>query len=95
MSYLLGIDVGTTSTRALIVAEDGAVIAGHATEYPLSTPRPNWAEQDPRTWWEAACASIAAALSEAGIDGGEITGVGLSGQMHGSVFLDDGDEVIR
>jgi len=95
MSYLLGIDVGTTSTRALIVAEDGTVIASHATEYPLATPRPNWAEQPPHAWWDAACASIGVALAEAGIGGGQIAGVGLSGQMHGSVFLDSADEVIR
>ncbi|MFO8080652.1 MAG: xylulokinase [Armatimonadota bacterium] len=95
MGYLLGIDVGTTSTRALLVSEDGEVIASHATEYPLSTPRPNWAEQDPEHWWEAACESTRAALSEAAIDGAEVAGVGLSGQMHGSVFLDESDEVIR
>ncbi len=95
MSYLLGIDVGTTSTRALLIAEDGTLVASDATEYPLSTPRPNWAEQDPREWWAAACTSIAAALAEAGIDGSEVAGVGLSGQMHGSVFLDESDEVIR
>jgi len=95
MGYLLGIDVGTTGTRALIVGEDGEVIASHATEYPLSTPRPNWAEQEPVHWWEAACASTRAALALAGIDGSEVAGVGLSGQMHGSVFLDEHDDVIR
>ena len=95
MSYLLGIDVGTTSTRALLVAVDGTVIASHATEYPLSTPRPNWAEQDPQDWWSAACESTRAALAEAGIDGSEVAAVGLSGQMHGSVFLDESDRVIR
>lgn len=95
MGYLLGIDVGTTSTRALLVSEDGEVIASHATEYPLSTPRPNWAEQDPEHWWKAACESTRAALDQGGIDGAEVAGVGLSGQMHGSVFLDERDEVIR
>ncbi|MFW5868221.1 MAG: xylulokinase [Armatimonadota bacterium] len=95
MGYLLGLDVGTTSTRALIVGEDGEVIAGHATEYPLSTPRPNWAEQAPGDWWSAACESTRAALADAGVEGSEVTGIGLSGQMHGSVFLDEADEVIR
>jgi xylulokinase len=95
MGYLLGIDVGTTSTRALLIAEDGTVVASHATEYPLSTPRPNWAEQDPLDWWAAACDSTRAALAQAGVDGGDVAAVGLSGQMHGSVFLDGGDEVIR
>ena len=50
MSCLLGIDVGTTSTRALIINERGEALAAHAVEYPLSTPRPNWAEQDPELW---------------------------------------------
>lgn len=95
MSFLLGIDVGTTSTRALLIDEQGAVVASHATEYPLSTPRPGWAEQDPHDWWEATCASARAAISEAGVDAASIAAVGLSGQMHGSVFLDEADEVIR
>jgi xylulokinase len=95
MGYLLGIDVGTTSTRALLIDEAGELVASHATEYPLSTPRPNWAEQEPADWWKAACASTRAALDRAGIDGEEVAGVGLSGQMHGSVFLDESDEVIR
>lgn len=95
MSYLLGIDVGTTSTRALLIDEDGAVVASHATEYALSTPRPGWAEQDPRDWWEAACASVRVAIAAAEVAPETIAGVGLSGQMHGSVFLDEADEVIR
>jgi len=95
MSYLLGIDVGTTGTRALIIDERGAPVGSHATEYPLSTPRPNWAEQDPHHWWDATVASVRTALAVAGIGGDAIAGVGLSGQMHGSVFLDEADEVIR
>lgn len=95
MAYLLGIDIGTTSTRALIIDEQGAPVASHAVEYPLSTPRPNWAEQDPRDWWRATVQSVRAALGRAGIAGDAIAGIGLSGQMHGSVFLDDADEVIR
>ncbi|MGD9496113.1 MAG: xylulokinase [Armatimonadota bacterium] len=95
MSYLLGIDVGTTSTRALLVDERGGVVASHATEYPLHTPRPNWAEQDPQDWWQATIASVRATLEEAGVSGDAVAGIGLSGQMHGSVFLDEADEVIR
>ncbi len=95
MSYLLGIDVGTTSTRALLIDEQGAVIGSHASEYPLYTPRPHWAEQDPRDWWDATVASVRAALGEAGVSGDAVIGVGLSGQMHGSVFLDEADQVIR
>jgi len=95
MSYLLGIDIGTTSTRALIIDEQGAPVASHATEYQLATPRPNWAEQDPHDWWRATVESVRAALSRAGIGGDAVAGIGLSGQMHGSVFLDAADEVIR
>jgi len=95
MAYLLGVDVGTTSTRALVIEDQGAVISSRAREYPLHTPRPNWAEQDPHEWWTATVASIREATAEAGISSDAIKGVGLSGQMHGSVFLDESDEVIR
>ncbi len=95
MGYLLGIDVGTTSTRALLIDEQGEIVAGHATEYELSTPRPNWAEQDPRDWWAATCNSVQAAIAQADLSPDAIEGVGLSGQMHGSVFLDEADEIIR
>ena len=95
MGYLLGIDVGTTGTRALLIDAEGQAVASHATEYVLSTPRPGWAEQNPVDWWNATCASVRAAISAAGVDAEAIAGVGLSGQMHGSVFLDESDEVIR
>ncbi|MGC9316652.1 MAG: xylulokinase [Armatimonadota bacterium] len=95
MGYLLGIDVGTTSTRALLIDEGGEVVASHATEYPLHTPRPNWAEQDPHDWWTGTVASVTAVMEQSGVRPREIAGVGLSGQMHGSVFLDESDEVIR
>ena len=95
MSCLLGIDVGTTSTRALVIDERGAVLASSAAEYPLSTPRPNWAEQEPEDWWRATCATVPAALRGAGVSPDQIAGIGLSGQMHGSVFLDEADRVIR
>ena len=95
MGYLVGLDIGTTGTKALLIDESGAVVARALSEYPLSTPRPNWAEQNPADWWRATCETIQAALAEAGISGEEVAGVGLSGQMHGSVFLDENDEVIR
>jgi xylulokinase len=95
MSYLLGIDVGTTSTRALVMDEQGEVVSSRANEYPLDTPRPNWAEQDPHEWWTATVASVREALAGAGVAADAVKGVGLSGQMHGSVFLDDKDQVIR
>lgn len=95
MGYLLGFDVGTTGTKALLIDEAGQIVARALVEYPLSTPRPNWAEQDPAEWWAATTEAIGTVLAKAGVSGEEVAGVGLSGQMHGSVFLDEADEVIR
>lgn len=95
MAYLLGIDVGTSGTKALLIDENGTVVAQATSEYPLYTPKPLWAEQEPADWWRATCASIREVLSKAGVQGGEVRGVGLSGQMHGSVFLDEDNQVIR
>ncbi len=92
---LLGIDVGTSGTKTLLVDEGGQVLASATCEYPLSTPRPGWAEQDPGHWWEAARATIRTVLERAGVSGASVKGVGLSGQMHGSVFLDGTNRVLR
>lgn len=95
MAYYLGLDIGTSGTKALLVDEQGAKIASDTQEYPLSTPRPLWAEQDPADWWAACVASTQAVLRRAGVDGSAIKGIGLSGQMHGSVFLDKDNAVLR
>ncbi len=95
MAYYLGLDIGTSGTKALLVDEHGAKIASDTQEYPLSTPRPLWAEQDPADWWAACVASTQAVLRRAGIDPSAVKGVGLSGQMHGSVFLDKDNQVLR
>ncbi|MCC6446129.1 MAG: xylulokinase [Armatimonadetes bacterium] len=95
MSALIGIDVGTSGTKTLLIDEAGGVLASATQEYPLYTPRPGWAEQDPEDWWQAAKTTVAEVLSKSGIRPAEIKGVGLSGQMHGSVFLDKDDRVIR
>jgi xylulokinase len=95
MAYLLGIDVSTTGAKALLIDEQGTVVASHTTEYPLSTPKPLWSEQDPADWWNGACASIQAALSEAQVAGEAVTAIGLTGQMHGLVMLDKSDHVLR
>lgn len=96
MAYFLGIDTGTSGTKVLVADETGKVRATHTEEYPLSTPRPQWAEQDPENdWWRAAQAAIPAVLAKAGISGVDIAAVGLTGQMHGSVFLDSGGNVLR
>lgn len=92
---LLGIDVGTSGTKTLLIDEAGRPLAAATAEYPLSTPRPGWAEQEPRHWWEAAQVTVRRVLAEAGVSGAEVRGIGLSGQMHGSVFLDERHEVLR
>ncbi len=95
MGYLLGIDTSTTATKALLVDSHGEVVAVGSSEYPLSTPRPLWAEQDPELWWVATRASISKVLTSSGVEPESITGVGLTGQMHGLVLLDDHGEVLR
>ena len=95
MAYLIGIDVGTSGTKSILVREDGEVVARATEEYPLLTPRPGWTEQNPEDWWEATQKTVAACLQQAGVSGDEIAGVGFSGQMHGSVFLDEKGEVVR
>ena len=89
---LLGIDVGTSGTRALAIDAAGKVVASASAEYPLSTPRPGWTEQDPEDWWKATSevlSEVTSKLSE------PPKAIGVSGQMHGSVFLDEHDQVIR
>src|SRR5512134_664703 len=93
--YFLGIDTSTTSSKALIIDERGEVIAVASSPHTLQTPRPLWSEQDPREWWEAVSASIRSALEKAGIGGESIGAIGLTGQMHGLVLLDDAGNVLR
>jgi len=95
MSYLIGIDVGTSGAKTLLIDADGNVIASATLEYPLHTPRPLWAEQDPADWWRATTGSIRAVLARARIDPAEIAGLGLTGQMHGMVALDAAGRVLR
>jgi len=95
LAYLLGIDIGTTGTKVLLVSPDGGIVARSNHEYPLYTPRPAWAEQNPADWWEATAAGIREVLATSAVAPKEIAGIGLSGQMHGSVFLDARNEVLR
>lgn len=92
MPALIGLDVGTSGARALAVDESGSVIASAAAEYPLLMPRPGWTEQDPLDWWNASREVLRRVVAEGG---GPIQAIGLTGQMHGSVFLDERNEVIR
>jgi len=92
----MGIDVGTGGTRALLVDAAGHVAAGcTALHEDIRMERPLWAEQRPENWWDAAREAIRGALAQAGVSGGQVRGIGLSGQMHGLVILDESDAVIR
>jgi xylulokinase len=95
MNYLLGIDIGTTSTRAIIIDENGKLVASSTKDYTLITPKPGWAEQNPEDWWDATVYTIKNVAKSSNISLKDISCVGLSGQMHGSVFLDKEGKVIR
>src|SRR5580704_16719592 len=95
MNYLLGIDIGTSGTKTLICDEKGKVLATAMAEHPISSPKPGWSEQDPLDWWKATVAATRAVRKRAGLKAGDIKGIGLSGQMHGSVFLGDGAKPLR
>ena len=97
MNYLLGIDIGTSGTKTLLIdaSRNGEVVASSVKTYPLYTPKPLWAEQEPEDWWQATIASIREVLQESGVAPKQIKGIGLSGQMHGSVFLDATNSVLR
>ncbi|WP_415184679.1 xylulokinase [Phaeovulum sp.] len=93
MQALLGIDIGTSGCKALLIATDGAVIAADTATYPMSQPRPGWTEQDPELWIEGARKAVAGALAKAPAT--EILCIGLSGQMHGLTPLDGRHQVLR
>jgi xylulokinase len=92
MATLIGVDVGTSGTRALVVTTDGELVAEATRPHELLTPRPGWTEQRPEEWWEATKGVLAEVAPKAG---DEVAGLGLTGQMHGSVFLDAAGTVIR
>ncbi|MDO4475729.1 MAG: xylulokinase [Lachnospiraceae bacterium] len=94
MKYVMGIDLGTSSTKALIEDESGRPMGSGSGSYGISIPVMSYAEQDPREYWQAVVTAIGGALKEAGISGGEIAGIGFSGQMHGMVALDENKEPV-
>jgi xylulokinase len=95
MPYLLGLDVSTTGAKAIIIADDGRVVATHTTPQPISNPRPLWSEQNPSDWWDGIVQSIRAVLAESKLTGADIAAVGPAGQMHGLVLMDERGEVLR
>jgi xylulokinase len=95
MPFVIGIDVSTTATKAVLVGEDGAVRGIGTASYDYEIPRPGWTEQDPELWWDGAISAIRSVLASTGVDPADVAAVGLTGQMHGLVLLDAADEVLR
>lgn len=95
MNYLIGIDIGTSATKTVLFDEKGTVVASASQEYPLYQPKNGWAEQKPEDWKKATLDTLKQVVSESGAKAEDIKGIGLSGQMHGLVMLDENGEVIR
>ena len=95
MACVLGIDVSTTATKAVLIDETGSVLGVAASEYGFDVPRPLWSEQDPRLWWDGTVAAIGSVLASTDVPGGDVVAIGLTGQMHGLVLLDERDAVLR
>lgn len=91
--YYIGIDLGTSSTKMLLLDEQGVIHAEVAHDYPLEFPQPGWSQQDPAHWWQAVKKGMPQLLK--GIDAGSVAGIGVAGQMHGLVVLDENDNIIR
>jgi len=93
--YLLGIDVGTTGVKAILIDESGTLLAEATGSYALLSPKPNWFEQNPEDWWEATVGAVKKMLHESGVSPSGIAGIGLSGQYHGLVLVDKKHTVLR
>ena len=94
-TFFIGIDVGTSGTKAVLIDSDGVSIATSSGSYPMHHPRPMWVDQDPHDWWDAASTAVKDLLEKTGTDNADVGAVGLTGQMHGMVLLDGDGEVIR
>jgi len=95
VTLLLGLDIGTTGVKTLLLDPRGKVVATHVEEYPLSLPKPGWAEQDAETWWTASARACRALMEKADAKPGNVAGISFSGQMHGLVCLDKDDRPLR
>ena len=91
--HYLGIDIGTTAIKAMVVDEFGSVAGVGESPLEISVPMPGWAEQDPSDWWQGTVKAVRAACIQANVR--EVTSIGLSGQMHSSVLLDKADRMLR
>ncbi len=92
---LLGIDIGTTGSKVVLIAPKGNIIASSTNEYPVSIPKPNWSEQNPEDWWRATVKGIKLVLAKSRTNPSQIAGIGLTGQMHGLVILDNKNNILR
>ena len=92
--WLMGIDIGTQSTRAAVLDASGAVIASASTSLEMHTPRPGWAEQDPKQWWDSTVANVRQVMARTGLDPRQILAVGAGGQMHGCVPVGPDGELL-
>ena len=88
MNYFIGIDIGTTGAKALLMDVNGIVVTTATNEYPMFTPHPLWAEQNPEDWWSATYQSLSEVIRKANINSSDVKGIGLTGQMHGLVTID-------
>ena len=95
MRYLIGIDIGTSATKTVLFDERCHVVTSASQEYPLYQPQNGWAEQEPLDWYNAVLVTIRKVVKDSGVASEDIKGIGLSGQMHGLVMLDEKNEVIR
>ncbi len=95
MAYYLGIDIGTSGTKTLCMDSKGEILGQSTVEYDVDMPKPMWTQQHPDLWWQAVKKTVIGALKASKIKGTEVKAIGLSGQMHGSVFLDAKQQVIR
>lgn len=95
MNYLIGIDIGTSATKTVLFDEQGAVLASASREYPLYQPENGWAEQRPEDWKAAVLDTLKEVIRQSETASEDIKGIGLSGQMHGLVMLDEAGSVIR
>ncbi len=94
-SYVIGLDLGTTGAKAGLVGPAGEVLATCAVGYETATPVPGWAEQDPSDWWRASASAVRSLVKSSGVEPGLVRGIGISGQMHGAVFLDSRGRPVR
>jgi xylulokinase len=93
--HLLGIDLGTSGTKAIAIDASGRVVASATRGHPVSTPRPGWSEQDPECWWTSTVEAVRAVVAAIPGGGDSVGGIGLSGQMHGLVMIDGQGETLR